>query len=288
MSPLCGAIGAWSSLLRYSSRSEAAGHDSVRGFARLTCITRFHLLSLVCSSLGTLAELLTSTPAFAYRPFDSTDAGVADYGALEFEIGSVGYLHMAKRSSLQPIQIVNLGFLPDWELVLQAAEPTFGSDGLGRAEFRLANTSLTAKYVLRDGCLQGKSGPSLASELGVLLPTLKDEAGTGATLSLLASERAAIGAVHVNLVASRTRASNPDVFASTILEGPASWRVRPVGELYYEREFRGDRSESALLGAIAELSRWYAVDSAVRVASISGGRVFELRAGFTWVLPVFH
>jgi hypothetical protein len=39
------------------------------------------------------------------------------------------------------------------------------------------------KGVLREGSLQDKSGPSIATEFGLLLPGINDEHGTGATLT---------------------------------------------------------------------------------------------------------
>jgi hypothetical protein len=43
-----------------------------------------------------------------------------------------------------------------------------------------------------------------------------------------------------------------DVFLSTIIEGPAKWTVRPVAEVFYEKEFGQAETISALFGLIGK------------------------------------
>ena len=45
------------------------------------------------------------------------------------------------------------------------------------------------KGVLREGALQDKTGPSLATEFGVLLPGIRDDPGIGASLAGILSQR---------------------------------------------------------------------------------------------------
>jgi len=65
--------------------------------------------------------VLSAGPAFAYRPFDSTDAAVADRGAVEFECGPIGYIVEAgDRSLIVPAAILNIGLANGWEIVAES------------------------------------------------------------------------------------------------------------------------------------------------------------------------
>jgi len=67
-----------------------------------------------------VALLATTNGAYAYRPFDGTDADVAELGDFEIELGPVGYLRQARSSFVvAPTFVGNLGFLPRWELVFE-------------------------------------------------------------------------------------------------------------------------------------------------------------------------
>src|SRR5262245_58682526 len=64
--------------------------------------------------------LLIAAPAFAYRPFDSTDASVAGRGQLELECGPVGYLiDGEERFLITPAAILNVGIYEGWEIVVE-------------------------------------------------------------------------------------------------------------------------------------------------------------------------
>jgi hypothetical protein len=56
----------------------------------------------------------------AYRPFDGTDAAVAEKGEMEIELGPVEYLREgAERTLLAPDLRINYGFIPRWEAALE-------------------------------------------------------------------------------------------------------------------------------------------------------------------------
>ena len=58
--------------------------------------------------------------AEAYRPFDGTDAAVAETGEMEIELGPVEYLREgAERALLAPDVRINYGFTPGWEAALE-------------------------------------------------------------------------------------------------------------------------------------------------------------------------
>src|SRR5580700_6079904 len=121
---------------------------------------------LFASMLLVLATTVWSGRAWAYRPFDGTDAAVADLGQLEIELGLLGLLRQqANKTLIAPATIVNYGFAKNWELVLQGQleTPPSSSDP---SSLTMAGAFL--KNVLRPGGLQEKPGPSIATEFGVL------------------------------------------------------------------------------------------------------------------------
>jgi len=227
-----------------------------------------------------LAAALCASPAVAYRPFDGTDAAVADVGELEIELQPAGPLREASQNFLlAPVTVVNLGFVKDWELVLQGQlttplstfEPT-----------SLTDAGVLLKHVVRRGVLQDQSGPSIATEFGVLLPDSTGPSGVGASLDTIVSQRWDWGTVHFNVQAELTRDHHADLFVSTIVEGPYSWKVRPVAEVFYENEFGQAQTISGLVGLIWQVNDKLSFDVAVRQASLNGHSVRELRAGLTF------
>src|ERR1700732_4752690 len=100
--------------------------------------------------------------AQAYRPFDGTDAAVAETGELEIEFGALEYVREAvERALFAPNLRINYGFTPGWEAVLEgevAHGLTAGIPGTS-----LIGNDAFLKGVLREGRLQEKPGPSVAS-----------------------------------------------------------------------------------------------------------------------------
>jgi hypothetical protein len=70
----------------------------------------------------------------------------------------------------------------------------------------------------------------------VLLPGINDEHGTGAILTGIASQRWDWGKLHLNAQIALTRERHADYFFDAITEGPHDWVVRPVSEIFYERD----------------------------------------------------
>ena len=241
----------------------------------------------VTVAAGSVAALLfASGSAHAYRPFDSTDADVAARGEFELELGPVGFLRSGQtRSLVLPAVVANLGVYDRVELVLQGLELVRVDRGL---QASLEDTAALVKIELREGVLQGGTGPSIATELGAILPTLDGDPNVGASADLIVSERGSLGTVHLNIQGARTRDGNPDLFLGTILEGPFEWTARPVAEIFYEREF-GTAVEtfSGLVGFIGRVSDRLSFDAATRAARSQGMPVFEARAGLTWSLEVW-
>jgi len=228
-------------------------------------------------------------PAFAYRPFDSTDAAVAEKGDLELELGPLGFLKTdADRFLVAPAAIFNLGIARDLELVLQGRHFILLDGMAGESRFRLVDTGLFLKGVLREGSLQERRGPSVALELGPLLPTINGESGIGATATLIVSQHWKPVTLHVNGEVTLTRAGNLDLFGGTILEGPREWPVRPVVEAFVEREFGAAFILSGLAGAIWQLKEGLSLDIALRAARVDTNTAIEVRAGLTWATSLWR
>jgi outer membrane receptor protein involved in Fe transport len=224
--------------------------------------------------------------SFAYRPFDSTDAAVADVGEFETELGPVQFRRSdEERTLIAPAYVFNYGFTKNWELVLEGRveHPQPPADD---TRSRLVGDGLFLKGVLREGVLQDKSGPSVATEFGVLLPGVNDEPGVGASWLGIVSQRGSWGTVHFNVGAALTRQQHFDLFLGTIVEGPYDWKVRPVAEVVYEREFNMTETFSVLGGAIWRVRDNLSFDFGLRQAWVNSQPQTELRAGLTFAFSV--
>jgi hypothetical protein len=85
-----------------------------------------------------------------------------------------------------PATVFNYGLSEGWEAVIE---------GQGQTPLSPSGpTSLTAagaflKHVVQPGSLQDKTGPSVATEFGVLLPDSTGNSGVGASLAGIVSQR---------------------------------------------------------------------------------------------------
>ena len=234
--------------------------------------------------LVSVCMLIGLEPASAYRPFDGTDAAVADKDKFEIEFQPAGLLKDASGKTLiAPAARFNYGYTENWEAVLegQFENPLSPS---GPASLTAAGAFL--KGVLREGSLQDKIGPSVATEFGVLLPDSRGPSQFGASqfgasLAGIVSQRWDWGAIHLNGVAEFTREHHADLFAGVIIEGPSKWTVRPVAEVFYEKEFGRSETVSGLVGLIWQVREDLSFDVGLRHALTDGHPVNELRAGMT-------
>ena len=224
-----------------------------------------------------------STASLAYRPFDGTDAAVADVQEVEIELQPAGTLRQNSETSLiAPFMIFNYGFAKNWEFVFQ-----------GQGQFPLTNPDESnsingvgafLKHVVREGSLQEASGPSIAVEFGPLLPGVRADSGFGASFRAIVSQRLDWGTVHANVVTELTRDRHADFFLGGIIEGPSKWKVRPVAEFFYEEEIGQTRTPSGLVGAIWQVKDNLSFDIGYRHAVVNGHPVEEFRAGITFGL----
>jgi hypothetical protein len=223
--------------------------------------------------------------AEAYRPFDGTDAAVAETGETEIELGPVEDLRQgAERALLAPDLRINYGFIAGWEAALEG-KLTHGLTA-GIPGTSLVESQALLKGMLREGTLQEKSGPSIATEFGVLLPGINDQHGTGAVLNGIVSQRWDWGTIHLNAQVELTRQQHADYFLDGIIEGPHDWSVRPVAEFFYENDVSLFRTGSALVGAIWQVQDNIAVDFGLRGARTNGQTAGEIRAGVTFAFGV--
>lgn len=218
--------------------------------------------------------------ALAYRPFDGTDAAVANLRELEIEFQPAGIRRAGDQKTLiAPATVINYGFAKSWELVLETQlETPLSPSGASS----LTSSGIFFKHVLRPGVLQEQPGPSIATEFGILLPDTLGSSGTGFSVAGIVSQRRDWGAAHFNIQGELTRNQNADVFTSLILEGPSRWTVRPVAEFAYEEEFGRVHTVSALIGAIWQVQDSLAFDVAFRRVSSNGVQASEIRAGLTF------
>jgi hypothetical protein len=232
------------------------------------------------------AALVAGAPhaALAYRPFDGTDAAVADVGEVEIELQPAGVERSSRQKTLiAPAVVYNYGFIKDLELVLVSQlETPLASSGPSI----LTDSGIFLKHVLRQGTLQDQAGLSIASEFGVLLPDTLRPGGTGASATLIISQRWDWGTVHLNAETLWTRDQRAGAFTSVIFEGPSKWTVRPVAEFSYEEDFGQTHTAAALVGAIWHVRDNLSFDVAWKHSVRGAAHADEFRAGLTFGFSV--
>ena len=238
----------------------------------------------VSGSIIALCLTTWSGSASAYRPFDGTDAAVAAPGEVEIELQPAGRLRGNGSTTLvAPATVINYGLSEGWEAVFE---------GQGQTPLSPSGpTSLTAagaflKHVLQPGSLQDKTGPSVATEFGVLLPDSTGSSGVGASLAGIVSQRWDWGTIHLNAETVLTREHHADLFLGDIIEGPSKWSIRPVAEFFYENEFGKAETISGLIGLIWRVRDNLSFDVGLRHALTNGHQVNEVRAGLTFGFPL--
>jgi hypothetical protein len=244
-------------------------------------ITRRHNLAGSLMLIGTgVTTVLSAWPALAYRPFDGTDAAVANLKEVEIELQPFGWQRGYQQTTLiTPGVVFNYGFAERWEFVLQGQlETPLSPAGVSS----LAATGAFLKYVIKPGVLQDRTGLSIATEFGPLLPEINGDRGTGFSWAGIVSQRWDWGTAHLNIEADLTRDQRGEAFLGVILEGPEKWTVRPVFELYYDKVWTQTKTYSGLAGAIWQVQDNLSFDAAFRYAFANGHPVNEIRIGLTF------
>jgi hypothetical protein len=240
--------------------------------------------------VGTMCALACVAPrsAIAFRPFDGTDARVAEAHLFELEMSPISYARMgSERFLIAPGMSLNYGTGSGFEFALEGesvmfmhADPEGDSPRLGEAAFEF-------KKVLRPGVLQKKKGPSIATEESVEFPSRgQSHAGFGASLIVSQPLPSASTMLHFNAELARTQEQQTERFVSMILEGPEAWPVRPVGELSWKRAGEEIGVRGFLAGLIWQTRQGLTMDAAVKFLDGGGEHGLELRTGFTWHMQV--
>src|SRR5262249_53132248 len=113
-----------------------------------------------------IATLVVPGRAYAYRPFISTDAAVADPKEVEIELGFFTLEREKDQNSFViPRVVLNYGVLKNWELVAE-----FAIRRAPDAQVDVIDPAIFLKGVLKEGVLQEKAGFGFAIEVGPLLP----------------------------------------------------------------------------------------------------------------------
>ncbi len=218
-------------------------------------------------------------PAFAYRPFISTDADVASVRELEIELGLTGLGRMRQggsRALVAPALILNYGLFRNWELV--------GEFKLQHRDDETAfqDVAVFLKGVLRKGALQERSGTSIAVEVGPLLPGTSEN-GVGVEGIFLVSRADAGFVYHLNAGAVRERSGAAGVLWGAILERPVHEGLRLVVEVEGEK-LEGESHESSLLAGFIWEWRDVGFDAGVRRRLSGDSRDWALTGGITFSL----
>jgi hypothetical protein len=117
--------------------------------------------------------------AFAYRPFESTDADVVQPRTVEIELGIAGIREGRRTDALAPKFVVNVGLVERFEAIVEG-DVVYPED----EPVRLEDAAVGAKWLALPGSLQGVGDlPSLAVEALALLPTAPGERHAGPSWS---------------------------------------------------------------------------------------------------------
>jgi hypothetical protein len=183
--------------------------------------------------------------AWAYRPFVSTDAAVAEPKEVEIELGYFNLDRIHHENAIStPHMVLNYGIAKNVELV--------GEFNLQESpDFEVTDPSVSVKAVLRDGVLQDKPGVSVAVEVGPLLPsTLPHERSVGFEAIGIVSGKLEPVTVHVNGGGGLDRTGELFGVWGVIGELPVHPKLRLVAEVNGQSTQGAPANNSALLGLI--------------------------------------
>lgn len=237
---------------------------------------------LLCLMVS-ISSVTISQYAFAYRPFISTDAAVADKGELEIELGLFELIReKGKNEIIVPSLRLNYGILNNWEIVGEFDVQVF-KEGEER-NLELKEPSLFLKGILREGILQNKEGPSFAIEFGVLFSsTVVEERKSGLEgIAILSGNISDLFIYHLNVGGELDRENfDPNGIWGTIIEYRYEGRFRLVGEINGTIEHSGEHEVFGLIGFIWDV-REVKIDFGVRKGLSEAASDWELTTGVTF------
>jgi hypothetical protein len=153
----------------------------------------------------------------------------------------------------------------------------------------LIDPALSVKGILREGVLQEKTGVSIATELGLLLPSTEtDQRRFGFEATGIASAKLGPFTFHLNagLGVSRSTGDLTGIWG-LIGELPLGNGLRLVGELDGEKPRRGSQTDSGLMGVIWQPwpSKNVAFDVGVR-RTFTGVPTWQVTMGVTFAFSL--
>ena len=224
---------------------------------------RIHVSRQIVSLL-LFGLFLVPLQAWAYRPFVSTDADVADKGEIEIEFGYFNWERVDNENSyITPQLVINYGLTDTLEII---GEFDVEHDSGGKSQ--LVDPGLFLKSVLKPGVLQEQQGLSFAVEAGLLLPSEIDEENqTGFEAFGIVSGTLANLTWHLNFGGGIDRIDHSSFgLWGVVLEHPVNPNLKLVAELNGE-SLKGEAADtSGLLGLVWESgsSSGLALDLGVR------------------------
>jgi hypothetical protein len=198
-----------------------------------------------------ISFMLGVSDAFAYRPFVSTDAAVADKNEWEIELGLFSMSHDKGQNVIFiPSLRINYGISKNWEIVGEFDLQVY-KEGKDR-DSELTEPALFLKGVLREGILQDQEGSSFVVEMGVLLPsTVEGKRKAGIEGIVVFSGKTSDLIYHLNLGGELDREEfAPHGIWGIILEYPFEGRFRLVAEVNGSFQRGGHPENSGLIGFI--------------------------------------
>jgi hypothetical protein len=233
------------------------------------------------SLFGVLLLLAIPVNGWAYRPFVSTDAAVADPQEVEIELGYFTLEHdLGENTFTIPSLVLNYGLRRDVEVV---GEFRLEKDPAGHLD--LVDPGLFVKAVLSEGVFQEKEGLSVAVEAGPLLPSTRaGERRVGVEAIGIVSGRVAPFTLHVNGGGGVDRTeARPFGIWGVIGELPVGSNLRLVGEVTGESTTGALPNNSGLLGVIWQPTASNVfLDAGVRRGISRGAPDWQVTAGVTF------
>ncbi len=199
-----------------------------------------------------LGAIITVTDtSLAYRPFVSTDAAVAETGRTEVEWGFFNFSHDHDNENLLdvPSLRLNYGFQKNSEVVAEGILQIYKQSS--DRDLELKEPAVSLKTIWLEGILQGKDGPSFATEVGILLPsTIEEERNTGFSAVGIISYKLSDFLFHINAGMERDRNFKSNAVWGIIGEYPFEGKFRIAGEINGTAQNDEQPENSALIGFI--------------------------------------
>jgi len=227
------------------------------------------------------ALLFAPTAARAYRPFDGTDADVAEAKTVEVEVAPAEVLsHAGSQAFRAPSVALSLGLGGGYELGLDGSNVVTPHPEAGEPRLQFIDAGMSVKKLVRGGTLQDKHGPSVATELELEFPA-RGQAHLGTELRGVLSTTGPPGVVHFQAAVERTPEGKNATTGGFIIETAQHAGLRGAAELGIEAERAGPPIQSALLALVFVAHEGLSLDIGVDYSRSEGEHWTELRAGFT-------